>query len=375
MRLNERNAPAAWSTQATTGERLSNVMAIIGPNASGKTGLLKPIVFMNWFIAHSFSLELSAPIPFSPHPANSADQASEFEAEIDFDNQRWRYTLRATPQRVLHESLYVKRKRMSYVFVRDWDEAKQVYTVKQQDFGFTPSLAEKVRPNVSLIATAAQHGVPLAVRMVRLSVWTNLNKHGRVTQDNHQLLAAAQRFADNEMHRSRMIQLLSGWDLGLSNVRLEEKEVTLEDNTRQKRWLPYGLHTMHDGSSFELNFAQESSGTKGAFVLLSRLLPALEVGGLAVIDEFQNDLHPHMLEPILDLFANPKTNPHRAQLLFTCHAIEVLNILSKSQVMLVEKTECNESHAWRLDSVEGVRMDDNYYAKYMAGAYGAVPYL
>ena len=126
---------------------------------------------------------------------------------------------------------------------------------------------------------------------------------------------------------------------------------------------------------FELPFAMESSGTQGAFILLGRLLPVLAAGGLAVIDEFENDLHPHMLEPILDLFANPATNPHRAQLLFTCHAIEVLNILHKSQVMLVEKDVNNESSAWRLDSVEGIRSDDNFYAKYMAGAYGAVPQL
>ena len=110
-------------------------------------------------------------------------------------------------------------------------------------------------------------------------------------------------------------------------------------------------------------------------VLLHRLLPVLERGGLAVIDEFENDLHPHMLEPILGLFADDRTNPHGAQLLFTCHAMEVLNILHKSQVMLVEKDENNESTAWRLDSVEGIRSDDNFYAKYMAGAYGAVPQL
>lgn len=82
-----------------------------------------------------------------------------------------------------------------------------------------------------------------------------------------------------------------------------------------------------------------------------------------------------MLEPILDLFANPATNPRSGQLLFTCHAMEVLNIVHKSQVMLVEKDANNESNAWRRDSVEGIRSDDNLYAKYMAGAYGAVPQL
>lgn len=372
--LDQRSAATGWAAQATSGARLSTVMAVIGANASGKTGLLKPVVFMHWFISQSFHLEPSAPLPFAHHPA-AADQPFEFEAEFDLDGQLWRYTLRATPQRVLHEALYLKRQRMGYVFVRDWHAAKQAYVVKQQDFGFTPSEAVKVRPNASLIATAAQYGVPLALRLTAPYVWTNIHQYGRITPDHNQLLAAAQYFAGNAAHHAAMTRLLGSWDLGLSDVQLREFEVTSGDDTRQKLWRPYGFHQMRDGTSFALDFAQESSGTQSAFVLLSRLLPVLESGGLAVIDEFENDLHPHMLEPIMDLFANPHTNPHRAQLLLTCHAMEVLNILSKSQVLLVEKSEHNESSAWRLDSMEGVRHDHNYYAKYMAGAYGAVPLL
>ena len=99
----------------------------------------------------------------------------------------------------------------------------------------------------------------------------------------------------------------------------------------------------------------------------------LEYGGLAVIDELEADLHPHMLAPILDLFFNPRTNPKNAQIIFTCHAPEILNTLHKSQVLLVEKDDHHVSDAWRLDEVKGVRADDNLYAKYMAGAYDAVP--
>ena len=62
-------------------------------------------------------------------------------------------------------------------------------------------------------------------------------------------------------------------------------------------------------------------------------------------------------------------------MIFSCHAIEVLNLLEKSQVMLVEKDEQCESTACRLDAIAGVRNDQNFYAKYMAGAYGAVPRL
>lgn len=373
--LLDRKVPAAaWSHTAGSGERVSRVMAVIGPNASGKTALLKPILFMHWFVTHSFGADPTAALPFQPHAALT-DEASEFEADLDVDGRLMRYTLRTTRQRVLHEALHVRTVRMGYVFVREWNDSTQSYEIKQQDFGFKPSEALKVRPNASLIATAAQYGVPFAQRLASSQIWSNIHQHGRMVNDAGQLIQAATHFAAEEAQRQQLVHLLSAWDLGLSDVHVREVEAVQLDGKPSKFWLPFGIHRAAGGVSFELPFALESSGTQGALVLLSRLLPVLANGGLAVIDEFENDLHPHMLEPILDLFASPVTNPHGGQLLFTCHALEVLNILHKSQFTLVEKNEDNQSSAWRLDSVEGIRSDDNLYAKYMAGAYGAVPQL
>jgi hypothetical protein len=373
--LLDRKVPeAVWSRTAGAGERLSSVMAVIGPNASGKTALLKPILFLDWFMRHSFAADPAQALPYQPHAA-AATEPSEFEVEADVDGRLMRYSLRCTPERVLHEALYARHERMRYVFVREWNAATQGYDIKQQDFGFAPAEARKVRPNASLVATAAQYGVPLALRLTTSRVTSNIHQLGRIVNDARQLTAAAKHFAANEAQRQQLVRLLSAWDLGLSDVQLRELDSVLPDGTKEKRWLPFGVHRLANGANFELPFPMESSGTQGALVLLHRLLPVLQSGGLAVVDEFENDLHPHMLEPILDLFASPTTNPHGGQLLFTCHAMEVLNLLHKSQVMLVEKDAHNESSAWRLDSVEGIRSDDNFYAKYMAGAYGAVPQL
>ena len=232
-----------------------------------------------------------------------------------------------------------------------------------------------MRANASMLATAAQYGVELAQRLLgQMNVWSNVTQLGRMTSDQ-QMIKAATHFSEQSAQRGQAVALLRRWDLGLSDVEVHEFEASTSTGTKEKVWYPVGVHRLAGGKKFMLPFVQESSGTQSAFVLLHHLLPVLEHGGLAVIDEFENDLHPHMLEPILGLFADNKTNPHGAQLLFTCHAMEVLNILHKSQVMLVEKDEHNESSAWRLDSVEGIRSDDNFYAKYMAGAYGAVPQL
>ena len=360
-----------WMNDAPTGERVSKLMAVIGPNASGKTALIKPVAFLAWFIAHSFQIKPEDMIPVTPHLA-ATNEPSEFEVTADFDSKLWHYVLRCTPERVLHEALYVKRERFGYVFIREWDAKNSNYSVKQQDFGLAAQEARKVRPNASLISTAAQYGVPLAQKLASALVMTNVNVFGRMPMGEQALISAAQHFSINAQQRAHMERLLARWDFGLSGVELREVPANNPQEPNQKIWAPFGKHITNN-QAFTLPFVLESSGTQAAFVLLFRLLHTLEFGGLAIIDEFENDLHPHMLEPILGLFSNPATNPLHAQLLFTCHAVEVLNLVHKSQVMLVEKDEHCESTACRMDAVEGIRSDDNFYAKYMAGAYGAVP--
>lgn len=86
----------------------------------------------------------------------------------------------------------------------------------------------------------------------------------------------------------------------------------------------------------------------------------------------ESELHPQMAIEIMRLFTDTETNPHNAQLLIATHSLEVLQYVEKNQIYLVEKNDC-VSDAWRLDEMKGVRRDDNIYARYLAGAYGAVP--
>lgn len=373
LTIKRNTALTDWMVDEVCGNRVSKLMGIVGHNASGKTALLKPVAFLHWFICHSFASQPDSPIPFSPHLAH-IESPTEFECLFDFDGSLWRYVLHATPTRVLREALYQKRERFNYVFVREWDADSNNYSVKQQEFGLSAKSAKKVRQNVSLISWAAQYDVALAKQFIASRVITNVNVVGRLPISDQAIMQAAEHFSAYPEQHTLMNSLLSTWDLGLSGVRLQEIQLNPVDAPEQKSWIALGEH-ISGSTTFRLPFNMESSGTQGAFVLLSRLLPILEEGGLAVIDEFENDLHPHMLEPILDLFANPATNLHDAQLLFSTHAIEVLNLLEKSQVMLVEKDEDCVSTAYRLDTVDGIRNDDNFYAKYMAGAYGAVPNL
>ena len=129
------------------------------------------------------------------------------------------------------------------------------------------------------------------------------------------------------------------------------------------------------GRTEYLPMQYESSGTKQLFILLKTILLVLASGGVAVLDEFDVNLHPEIVLSLYELFIYPETNPNNAQLFLSTHSHLILNKLDKYQVILTEKNDKGQSESRRLDYLSGIRADDNYYAKYIAGAYGAGPKL
>jgi len=383
--LTQKASAHGWDALSPSGQRLATALAVVGANGAGKTSLIKPVAFLSWFIAHSFLQSTpNAPIPIKPH-FSKPDEPVEFEVEADdLNGTLWRYVLKTTPDRVLHEAVYrrpnKKHAKFSYVFERNWDDGAKEYVIKQDGFNLNPAEAKKVRPNASLISTAAQYGVEVAQYLIGVNVASNIMQVGRV--DPHLgFLNASIFFHENAALKRQMETLLHDLDFGLSAVEIRKLDMTLPPDMKlpngtklPSQYQVLGVHTLKDGSRHELQMMEESSGTRTAFTQLSYLLSVLATGGIAVIDELESDMHPHMIEPLLDLFASQRTNPNNAQIIFTSHSIEVMNLLGKSQVVLVEKKDCG-SEAWRLDTMEGVRSQDNLYAKYMSGAYGAVPQL
>lgn len=361
---------------AATDRHLSHVLAVVGANGAGKTNVIKALDFVCWFVSKSFFMEPEHRLAVQPH-ALAADAVSRFELEFEAQGKLYRYALALNQERVLSESLRLKTSRLfSTLFQREWDAQTGTESIKQPHFGLPQKQAEKVKPLASLISMAAQFGIETAHTIVQTlgQRYSNVGATGRQAfQGAPDVLGAARFFAGSQAHHSRMVHLLNQWDFGLQDIRLKTLR-TMKDGQEEEVLVPFGIH--RDGThEMELPMFAESSGTQAAFVLLAGLLPILAQGGTVVFDELEADLHPLMLEPILNLFLSPKTNPHNAQLIFTCHSVEILNLLQKGQIMLVEKNAHCRSEAWRLSDMEGVRADDNFYAKYMAGAYGAIPML
>ncbi len=376
--LNRQFPNSDLAFESPCGARLSKLMAAIGPNASGKTSVLKPLAFLRWFVVHSFAdSKPESEIPVSSH-FFSDDENSEFEINFEAGGQLYRYLLVINATRVVHESLHHKTSKFfSFVFRRDWSAPDSTYAIRQQNFGLAAREAEKVRQNASLIATAAQYNVPLALELMGyfMQFHSNVAHGGRIHFEVGAVFESTEFFHGRPALRAQMSEFLKTLDLGLAEVVIESHGyVDKESGKSEETKVPLGVHCKGKRMK-KLPLWYESSGTQAAFVLLKKILPALEHGGVVIVDEMEADLHPDLVTAMLELFVDPERNPHNAQIIFTCHAHEVLGNLQKEQVLLVEKDPDGFSQAWRLDDMKGVRRDDNLYAKYRAGAYGAIPDL
>jgi hypothetical protein len=368
---------------AKSGVRLSKVETVIGPNASGKTNLLKILPFLKWLVIDS--LVKSKPedlIVVQPFAFGEAkDQPTELAVVFEIDGKVYSYSISLNKQKIISEELkltsFVKEKNSSKkIFSRSWNETKNHYDFSGDNFG-VPNLENLLRKNASVIGSVYQinpnHKEIEEIVKYWQRIETNVIEAGWL--GDHLLInrlpqwfEALVFYSENDNLKQEAEKLISRFDLGLKGIKFskekEENRLTIKD--------VQAVHLLN-GEEQSLPVQYESSGTKQLFVLLKSILAALEKGSIAIVDEFDVNLHPEMVMALFDLFIQPETNPKNAQLLLSTHSHMLLSKLDKYQIVLVEKNENGISEAWRLDEVSDVRSDDNYYSKYIAGAYGAVP--
>ena len=356
--------------------RVAKIAGIYGANASGKTNLLRVLSALADFVSESFSYKLDEITPFRAHFFHEHAPVSVHIEFVLTDKstgrpQCYRYDLEVSGQVVHYERLRIKSSKLfSRVFERRWVDGN--YQVQ----GLGEKLAAHLRKNVSWLAWLAQHNLPEAVGIVQYFTQFkgNLTPRGPRMPGLYSTMDAIEMFRNNPGLSQSMVAQLHRWDIDIQDVvyeRIDQAGTGADDGANP--WMAYCIHQLADQQA-RLSILNESSGTVGLFSMLSTILPVLNTGGVALIDEIEADLHPHMLEAVIDLFVQPDTNPAGAQLLFTSHADWLMNLLHKTQIYLVDKLDTS-SEVVRLSEMRGVAARENFSARYRAGAYGAVPQI
>ena len=93
-------------------------------------------------------------------------------------------------------------------------------------------------------------------------------------------------------------------------------------------------------------------------------------------------MHPLISQYIIRLFNNSESNPHNAQLIFSTHDTHLLSskLLRRDQIWFTEKDNKEQTDLYCLTDIvlsDGSvpRNDTNYEKNYIAGRYGAIPYI
>ena len=366
-------------------DQVALLAGVFGPNAAGKTNLLKALAFLSFFMRDSYRwLKPDEAIPLDPFAgSDEAGLPSRFEIEFDGAFGRFRYAALLAPDAVHEETLRrfsAKTGQFRTVLSRklDPDGGFQLRTFDQ--FTEISLLREALRdrPNASMLAAGMQTGRAEFKQLMQSlgPVVTNVNRRGKREQPfDHlttNLFTCSEFFQQHPEHHDALRELLGAADIGISDFGIRPIRLQIEDGSIRESFMIYFLHEGPHGT-FELAGDRESSGTRRLFMLFESFIKILSSGGMAVIDEMESDLHPHLIPTIVDLFKNPEINTKHGQLFFTCHHMEMLNHLLKEQIFLVHKDAQCLSETYRLDTLKAVRREENFFANYNSGRYGAIP--
>ena len=373
--------------------RLLRSAVMYGPNASGKSNLLKAMFFMKQFVLGSAQGQEGDVINVAPFlfDQKSQNQPCEFEVLFIADGVRYQYGFAADQTRVFHEWLLAyPQGRPQRWFERVWNEEKQKddYSFSTKFTGKKKIWQEATRSNALFLSSAIQLNNE---QLKPVFYWF---KHLVVIrqQDILDPVFSMLRCQD-ELGRQLMLKVLNQADLSIDDIKFEER--ILSKNSIDKKLLNkfdrsnknifaeetlirvlFGHQVSGSDKMVWLPLEEESDGTRKFFAYAGPLLDGLRQGRVFLIDELDNSLHPYMVRFLLGLFHNSTTNTNNAQLIFTTHDTSILDqkIMRRDQIWFMEKNEQNASVLYPLSDFKP-RKHEALAKGYLQGRYGALPYI
>ena len=363
---------------------------LYGHNASGKSNILKALVYFRWMVGRS-ATEMSVSDEFDVQPFLlddvSEDKPSFFEVGFLLDDIRYRYGVEVDGKSVRREWLMEARKKKYYpVFLRGGQEFETDY----KRFENSQGLSERTRTNALYLSVCAQWNVGKAEKIV---TWFNriYTLHGLNDKDYRKTTLELLR-SDKYAHIG--MNLLKAADLGINGVEFGELDATellakapeeireeiKETLSKQDKTLVVVKKSIYAngkkiGERPFLLDQSESEGTRKYFNLLGTFVAAILENRIVVIDEFDARLHTLLTKAILQLFNKAEVN-ESAQLLLACHDTALIDkdILRRDQIYFVEK---NEFGATRVNSLVEfkARKETAFEKNYLNGKYGGIPIL
>ena len=348
---------------------------IYGANASGKSNVLNAFWFMVNYVLTSHNQQLHKTIARSPFKFDPETPArpSSFEVIFTTEGVRYAYGFSVTDKAVIEEYLYYyPNGRQALIFERkDTKDFRFTVDIDEQN-----TLKDRTSANKLYLSVASNWSYSKVIPVLEWFASCQIITKNSVA-DAYGL--EAEQLKDDD-YRHVIASMLRVADFGIQSLQMRDTEPAPSQRNDIFTNIE-AIHTVQDTegntSSYALNMAEESDGTNSYFKLIGVVKKVLDEGTLLVADEMDAHLHPLLTKHLVSLFNSVEFNPNGAQLIFTSHNTNLLDldVLRRDQIWFTEKDE--QTAATDLFSLYdfSIRKDAKVEKGYLIGRYGAIPFI
>ena len=347
-------------------------IGLFGPNASGKSNILKAISFCCRMILESHQHNEGVTFNFEPFKFGGwQEKPSKFMIDFVCEGIEYEYSFELTRERIMGESLYYYPVgRRAKVFVRD-ENGKYSFgagvMVKPSDVVINTS--EK---NLFL-SRASSMNREIAQKLYRY--FMNQFLLGLVNVNDMMVLDSF------NTYKKVILKALEICDTDITDIEARKEQMPAPVMVPGQTELSYKLvdvlrfktfHRNEKDIMFDMDM-EESNGTRKLFQILIRLLDVVKNKKGIIMDEFDMGLHTRLADFILDLI-HASSN---SQLLFTSHNTNLIDVrrLRRDQIVFVNKTEDGATEVYSLYDFKDFRENMDAEKGYIQGRFDAVPYV
>ena len=374
---------------------------IYGPNASGKSNLVKALKTMRELVLYSAKGgqegELLPVAPFRLD-VDSPNQPSEFEIVFISEGVRYQYGFAATMERVTAEWLLAfPEGRRQRLIEREYDKRHRTYVWGRMAklSGRKKVLQDATRPNALFLSTAIQlnnEQLGPVYRWFRETLHV-LGCEDFALGDSIQGAALSRSLCRHPSAKRGILTFLQVADINIDGILLEEEQFELPEKLAQllppdareaaekmrgqSLEVPYPAHRLADGTLTRFEWEDESAGTRRLFDLAGPILIALKKNRVLIIDELGRSLHALLVRFLLRVFHAPEFASSTAQLVCTTHETSALDqeIIRRDQVWFCEKDAKRATQLFPLIDFSPRKGTENLEYGYLSGRYSALPYV
>ncbi len=367
--------------------RLLKIIGVYGANASGKSNLIRGLSFMQEMVESSLESESVIGWGFRPFQLVPDFEKKDgyFQIVLLLKGKKYRYGFTiGSDQMVQSEWLFGPAiKNETYYFKRKYDQID----INGEFFSEGLNLPmDKLRKQTLFLTFITSYNGAIstlikdfiAEKVFIDSSQVSLRKinrfnvgEGRNRDLTDQLINAGQ--------KNVVLDWLRGAGLNFTDVSLRKIDLTKNFSYNQiklKKKVYNDKGEVADSTEMDLD-DDESEGTQKFYSYIGDIHETFKNGGVFVADEIDSNFHPSLLRQLICLFQDSDINPKGAQLFFTSHNTSLMNpdYMRRDQFYFTEKTVSDETRAYSLADLKGIRNSADFAQQYLSGFYGALPQL